>query len=299
MAYVGPSLYENLRENVSPELAGLPDRQLRDALAERNIDAEAMEGFFDDLGKFAARAAPAILPIAGQVVGGIYGGPAGAAIGGQLGQLAGGAISSATGQRPSGALPSRPPALSPSAPVARPPMVAAAPPAMTGGPASAPDPSGAAPVPIDPGAGSPAAGQLLQTITRPETLQALASMALGSTGRSDIPIGGTSVPVSAFTNLIGVLAGQADSEYAESVARAEAALPEYMVGASGQARGDPAIEEHRAGALYEFLSEQDAYGESEGASFESEGVESEGVESEADAAELVELAYELSEWEAE
>ena len=89
------SQFDSLREIVSPELARLPDRQLAEALAARNIDAEAMEGFFDDFGKFAARAAPAILPIAGQVVGGIYGGPAGAAIGGQLGSLAGGAISQA------------------------------------------------------------------------------------------------------------------------------------------------------------------------------------------------------------
>src|SRR4051812_17034597 len=180
-------MYESLRQHVNGNLAGLPDHELAEALADRNIDADAAEGFFDDLGRFAARAAPAILPIAGQVVGGIYGGPAGAAIGGQLGQLAGGAISSATGQRPSA-----PRAAPPPAPVAR-PLAAPAPPlppAMAAPMApAAPDPA-AATVPTDPGAGSPAAGQLLQTITRPETLQALASMAMGSSGRSDIPIGG-------------------------------------------------------------------------------------------------------------
>jgi hypothetical protein len=152
--------------------------------------------------------------------------------------------------------------------------------------------------PMDPGAGSPAASQLLQTITRPETLQALASMALGSSGRSDIPVGNTSVPVSAFSNLIGVLAGQAEAEYAESQARAESAVPEYMRGAAGEARGDPAVEEHRARALYEFLSENEAYGESGEGESESES-ESESAEAEADAAELVELAYELSESESE
>jgi hypothetical protein len=150
--------------------------------------------------------------------------------------------------------------------------------------------------PMDPGAGSPAASQLLQTITRPETLQALASMALGSSGRTDIPVGNASVPVSAFSNLIGVLAGQAEAEYAESQARAESAVPEYMRGAAGEARGDPAVEEHRAQALYEFLSENEAYGESGEGEWESES-----AEAEADAAELVELAYELSEseWESE
>jgi hypothetical protein len=153
---------------------------------------------------------------------------------------------------------------------------------------------------MDPGAGSPAASQLLQTITRPETLQALASMAMGSSGRTDIPVGTTSVPVNAFSNLISVLAGQAEAEYSESIARAESAVPEYMQGASSEARGDPAVEEDRARALYEFLSEQDASGESgesEWAESESESAEAE-AEAEADAAELVELAYELSEMEA-
>lgn len=284
------SQFDSLREIVSPELARLPDRQLAEALAARNIDAEAMEGFFDDVGKFAARAAPAILPIAGQVVGGIYGGPAGAAIGGQLGSLAGGAISQAAGQRPAGAAAPRPTARPPA-----PPMAPAAAPPMTAAPTPPPmDPS----APMDPGAGSPAASQLLQTITRPETLQALASMALGSSGRTDIPVGNASVPVSAFSNLIGVLAGQAEAEYAESQARAESAVPEYMRGPAGEARGDPAVEEDRARALHEFLSENEAYGESGEGESESES-ESESAEAEADAAELVELAYELSESESE
>ena len=287
------SQFDSLREIVSPQLARLPDRQLAEALAARNINAEAMEGFFDDLGKFAARAAPAILPIAGQVVGGIYGGPAGAAIGGQLGSLAGGAISQAAGQRPAGAAAPRPAARPPAPPIAP----SAAPP-MTAAPAAPTPPPMDPSAPMDPGAGSPAASQLLQTITRPETLQALASMALGSSGRTDIPVGNASVPVSAFSNLIQVLAGQAEAEYAESQARAESAVPEYMRGAAGEARGDPAVEEQRAYALYEFLSENEAYGESGEGESESES-ESESAEAEADAAELVELAYELSESESE
>jgi hypothetical protein len=283
------SQFECLRENVSPELARLPDRQLAEALAERNIDAEAMEGFFDDLGKFAARAAPAILPIAGQVVGGIYGGPAGAAIGGQLGNLAGGAISQATGQRAGGGAPAPRPAARSQAPQ----MAPRGAPAMTAA-APAPTPGADPSAPMEPGAGSPAASQLLQTITRPETLQALASMAMGSAGRTDIPVGGTLIPPNAFSSLISMLAGQAESEYAESQARAESAVPRYMLGASGEARGDPAVEEERAQALFEFLSESEANGESESEAAE---WESESAESEADAAELIELAYELSESE--
>ena len=96
-----------------------------------------------------------------------------------------------------------------------------------------------------------------------------------------------------------MLAGQAESEYAESIARAESAVPEYMRTPSGAARGDPAVEENRAEALFEFLSEQETYGEggeSESAEWESES-ESESAESEADAAELLELAYSESESE--
>jgi len=161
------------------------------------------------------------------------------------------------------------------------------------------DPGAAAP--IDPGAGSPAASQLLSTITRPETLAALASMAMGSSGRSDIPVGGASVPVSAFTNLIGMLAGRADTEYGESIARAESAPPAYMRGAYGEARGDPAVEEHRASALFEFLHEQDAWGESESewSESESDSYEYAESESEADSVEMLELAWELNESESE
>lgn len=274
-------MYESLRLHVNENLAGLPDHALAEALADHNIDAEAMEGFFDDLGKFAARAAPAVLPIAGKVIGGIYGGPAGAAIGGQLGSLAGGAISSATGQRP-----------------AAPPRVApprAAPPPALGRATRVVAPPAPAPAPIAAGGGSPAAGQLLHTIMRPEVLQAIGSMAMGSSGRSEVPVNGTGVPVSAFSNLLSVLAGLAGSEYGESMARFESAVPEYMRGESGEARGDPAVEEDRARALYELLSEQESESESEAEWTEYEGE----TESEADAAELLELAYEFSESEAE
>jgi len=312
--------FSNLRENVSPELASLSDQRLSEALAANNIDAEAMEGFFDDLGRFAARAAPAILPIAGRVAGGLIGGPVGSAIGGSLGSLAGGAITSATGgaRRPVPTRmpprrPMRPPAPTIVAPmpIAPPPMVA--PPPMAAPPPEMPPMVGTAdpsspPAPIDPGAGSTAANQLLQTITRPETLAALASMAMGSSGRTDIPVGGASIPVSAFSNLIGVLAGRADTEYSESIARAESALPDYMLNASGEARGDPAIEEHRASALYEFLneaewaeyaeqSESESEWESESSEFESS--EYGESESEMDAAEMLELALELAESENE
>jgi len=144
--------YPNLRGYLHPSLAGRSDQQVRTALALRDMDAEAMEGFLDDLGKFALKAAPTVLPLAGQVVGGIYGGPAGAAIGGSLGSLAGNAITGLAGGQP----PARP-----AAPVSAPVAGSAAP--MVSAPAAVPSPTA-------PASGSPAAGQLLQTILRPETL---------------------------------------------------------------------------------------------------------------------------------
>lgn len=151
---------------------------------------------------------------------------------------------------------------------------------------------------MTPGSGSPAAANLLQTMTRPEVLQAIAAMAMGASGKSNVSVGATSVPVSAFSNLLGVLAGRAEAEYSESMANRS--VPEYMMDYAGEAKGDPAIEEHRAGALFELL-EQVPRGESESESeSESEG-EGEGAmeysEAEADAQELVELAYELTEAE--
>jgi hypothetical protein len=68
------------------------DAGLRVALRRQNIDAEAAEGFLDDLGQFAAKMAPVVLPVAGRVLGTVVGGPAGGALGGQLGSLAGGLV---------------------------------------------------------------------------------------------------------------------------------------------------------------------------------------------------------------
>jgi len=299
--------YGNLRDNVSAELAGLSDQRLAEALAERNIDAEAMEGFLSDIGKIARKVAPSVLPAAGRLVGGFFGGPAGAAIGGKLGSFAGGAIS---GRRP--VIPVRPrfiprrpfaptpiiPAIVPTAP---PPIVQVAPVAPTFDPniqPAAPPPAiEPAPEPIGAGVGSPAASQLLQTITRPEVIQALTSMALGSAGNTDVPVNDTSVPVNAFTNLIGVLANQAEAEYSESMARVASGMPEYMVGESGEALGDPAVEEDRARALYGLLSHEQAEGQFEFAEYgEGELTEGEFAESEYAEAEYAESEYSESEY---
>src|SRR5262245_25153665 len=104
----GPSTeYESLRENINERYSGLSDAQLERLMERYGVDAEAAEGFFSDLGKFASspgstllKAAPSILPTVGTVVGTAFGGPIGASLGGSLGSLAGQAVCAATGQKP-------------------------------------------------------------------------------------------------------------------------------------------------------------------------------------------------------
>jgi hypothetical protein len=231
--------YANLRDNIAAQYAELSDEQIETAFARAGMDAEAMEGFFDDLGKFAAsagkavlKAAPSILPAVGTIAGTAFGGPLGAQIGGTLGSLAGNAVGAAA----------------------------------TGG-------------------GSAAAGQLLQTITKPETMQALGSMAMGARGKKDISVGGASVPVGAFGTLLKSLIGQAETEYAEAMAAAEGdGTPAYMRDFSGQAVSDPAVPQNRAIALYQLLQSSsrgsaeaadEAYDEADVAELDMEAIQAE------------------------
>jgi hypothetical protein len=262
------SQYANLRQYLDPSIAALPDKSLKTVLRGANIDADMAEGFFDDfgkamssVGKFVAKAAPSVLPIAGTVLGTAFGGPVGASLGGTLGSLAGKAIGSATGQ-----------------------------PTPSGGPASG---IGGAIGGIVGGlTGSPAAGQLLQTLFKPQTVQALTSMTMGPLGRSSIPVGGQQVPLTAFTNLLSSLAGRAEAEYNASIASNQSNVPTYMRDYSGQPKGDPAIAQHRAEALYELL-ESEASTESaeatEGAEYESAETEMEAIQAQYDAIEMAEL----------
>jgi hypothetical protein len=263
--------YANLRQYLDPSIAILPDPSLKTVLRGANIDADMAEGFFDDLGKvvsraapsvgkFLAQAAPSVLPIAGTVLGG-FGGPLGASLGGSLGSLAGKAIGGAAGQ------------------------------------ASIPGPAGAIGGIVGGLTGSPAAGQLLQTLFKRPTVQALTSMAMGSLGRSSIPVGGTQVPVTAFTNLLSTLLGQAEAEYNSSVASNQSNVPAYMRDYARQPKGDPAVARDRAEALYELLEANEAATEAtEGAEYESAEFEMEATQAEYDAIEMAELyEYEAEE----
>jgi hypothetical protein len=257
--------YPNLREYLHPSYAKASDKRIEALLARNNMDAEAMEGFFDGLAKFASgagkallQAAPAILPIAGTIAGTAIGGPVGMQIGSSLGSLAGQALGAATGQ----ATPSQ-------APAGQAPAAAAAPAiAGLGGLSSV--------------MGSSAAGGLLQTILKPETLQALVSMAMGGMGKSEIPVAGTPVPVGTFATLLKGLATQAEAEYNT---RTRSATLAFMQDFAGEARADQTVAANRAAVLYEMLQASDSEQDAEAA----EGNEAEMSEAEALEAEYAEL----------
>jgi hypothetical protein len=128
--------------------------------------------------------------------------------------------------------------------------------------------------------GSPAASQLLQTITKPETLQALSSMAMGALGKPSISVGGAQVPPTGFTNILKLLTQQAEAEYEASMAALksrQSIAPEYMLDYAGEPKADPAVAANRAAALYALLqtlpareSEQESESEAEIAEQEAE-----------------------------
>jgi hypothetical protein len=148
--------------------------------------------------------------------------------------------------------------------------------------------------------GSPAAAQVLQTVAKPETMRALASMAMGPMGAPSIPVGDKAVPPSAFVNMLKMMLQQAESEYAETMARSSnRPAPDYMLDYAGEAVSDPAVAANRAEALYELLQwSKDADSEQEGAEAEQEAEaadqENEAMQAEFDEMELMEL-YEAEE----
>jgi hypothetical protein len=188
--------------------------------------------------------------VAGTIVGTAFGGPIGAQLGGTLGGLAGKAVGAATGQPSAGGGGGLGGLLGGSGGIGG--LVSGGLGGLLGG-------SGGIGGLVSGGlgsllGGSPAASQLLQTITKPETIQALGSMAMGAMGKPNVSVGGASVPVGAFGTLLKSLIGQAETQYAEAIAAAEGdGTPAYMRDFSGQAVSDPAVPLNRAIALYQLL----------------------------------------------
>jgi hypothetical protein len=220
-----PTRYSNFREALNPSLGqGLTDEQIESLFVHSAIEAADVEGFFSDLQRVLPQVAQVALPIAQAalpIVGTAIGGPVGGAIGGVASQ----ALGSLAQPR-------------------RPPPPAGAPPA--------PPPAGAPPAPPGLAAGSPAAGQLLQLLGDPRTLQSLLSMALGpSTGTPNVP--GTQAPVSAVASALSTLAAKAFGQ-AEAAAIPSGRLPEYLY-REGVLAVDPGSPEQRAERLMEVLRE--------------------------------------------
>jgi hypothetical protein len=296
--------YPNLREYLDSDYARLPGPKIEALMESHGMDAEAMEGFFDDLkkvatsvGQVALKAAPSVISTAAPLIGTAFGGPIGGMIGGSLGSLAGGALASATGQKP--------PAGGAGGGIGQ--LLGG----LTGGGGGGGIGQLIGGLTGGLTGGSPAAGSLVQNLLKPQTIQALGTMALGSLGKSNIPVGGKDVPVGGFLNMLKTFLGNAEAEYNASQAAADAALPEYLQDYAGLPAGDAASEQFRANALealLESVSESEASeafeGESESVSegmeaefwnMEMELLESEGYESEAFESE----AYEAEAYEAE
>ena len=217
-----------LEDILAAEYRDLPPEQIEQIVESTLGDAaypEDLENFsktLQSVGAAVSKALPQVLPVAGTVIGTAFGGPAGGALGGALGSAAGGAIS---GPRPPTGAP--PPAQQP------PQMTPAAPSSMP--------------------SGSPATAQLLQAMFHPQMLQALMAMCMGQAGRRNIPVGDMPVPPGAFTNLLNVLTTRAAAEYNAVAPNGES--PRYFYNYTGEAMGDPAVDEHRAEALWERLQE--------------------------------------------
>lgn len=102
------------------------------------------------------------------------------------------------------------------------------------------------------GVPSNAAGaQLLAALLRPETMQALGALALGTAGASAVPVAGTQVPVAAFANLLATLAAHAAAQQHASTPPASA-TPAYLAGTNAT------TSVARAEALLALLAEAEA-----------------------------------------
>lgn len=236
----GASGYEAVRGVLAPEYAELPNtnvEHLVEDLFAGQLTAGDLEDFLGTLKKIGRAAAPVV---SRALPGAIQGATTGAALG-PWGALGGALVGGTTGALGGGGRPR-----------AHAPRAAAPPPAMAPG-AGIPAPA-VAPVAAAAPMTTPAAAQLLMVLFRPEVLQALASMMLGSAGRRAIPVSGSSVPVAAVGTMVGELASLAGAEYHAAISDADD-VPAYLRDATGALRVDPTVPEERTARLLELLDQ--------------------------------------------
>lgn len=247
----GPTtLYPNVRAMLSPGFAHLSDAELESAFESafgEGVSPAEYEEFFGglgralgsvgrDLGRFAGQAAPVV---ASALPGVIQGATTGAALGpwGALGGAIAGGVGSALSRHGRG----------PARDVGN--VLGGV--VNTAGALTGRGAAGGALAGLLGGAGGGAAGQLLGLLRRPETLQAVQSLAGGS--NRAVPVGGrgTPVPASAFAGLLGALAREAEAEQLPGEALSEP--PAYLMNASGQFVVDPSDPDGRAARLLQML----------------------------------------------
>ncbi len=104
------------------------------------------------------------------------------------------------------------------------------------------------------GGGGGAGSGLLSLLGRPEMLQALGAMGLGSLGAKSIPVGAgrTPVPSGAFANLLGLFAQSVADEQASFAGGAESKVA-YLLDDTGEWAVDPAEPRDRAVHLARLL----------------------------------------------
>lgn len=234
--------YPTVRQILAPEYYDLPpeaiDTLLRQTLGE-DVSAEEIEGFLNTLkqvGRSAVQALPSVLPAAGTIVGTAIAGPAGGMLGGMAGQVAGQAVGAATQRQ------SQPPQRSGNRSRHRSrPAVGAGqqPPAQPSLPSTQ---------------GSPAAAQLMQVLANPQVQQALMAMMMGSAGRPNVRIAGTSVPVEAVGNAIHSLVESAIAEHHALCKGMGETIPQYLLDDAGEFLVDPANPDARAAILVELIA---------------------------------------------
>jgi hypothetical protein len=95
------------------------------------------------------------------------------------------------------------------------------------------------------------ANALIGLLTRPETLQALSSAAMGQFGKPNVMVGNQPVAVQSILKALGNLSERAASE---AVAVPAEGLPPYFYGESGELAVDPADSDQRTDALLALLA---------------------------------------------
>ncbi|MEM7292040.1 MAG: hypothetical protein AAF420_01435 [Pseudomonadota bacterium] len=183
-----PDLVAAFRQILSPDLAEANRWEIEAGFASVLNEMDPTEGlnFKKALKKIAkagnkalkspvtGQIAQTVLPSTGAAIGTIYGGPSGTAIGAKLGQAAGSAIAKQSQPKPK---------------------------RVKGRAKKA-------------SAGSQSANQLLQLTQNPDVLKALMSLALGSSGVSQVKSGtqGTNIPVTDIAKLLSSLAKKASAD---------------------------------------------------------------------------------------